>query len=124
MRPGHEVADLSLADRGVERIGWAERAMPVLDQIRRRFAADRPFHGVRVAACMHVTTETANLVRAIVAGGAEVALCASNPLSTQDDVAAALVNRHGVSVFARAGVDTDGYYRHIQAVLDSGPDLV
>jgi adenosylhomocysteinase len=122
--PAHDVADLALARRGAARIEWAERSMPVLRQIRERFASERPFEGVRVAACMHVTTETANLVRALVAGGARVALCASNPLSTQDDVAAALVVDDAVSVFARAGTDTEGYYAHIHAALDSGPDLV
>jgi adenosylhomocysteinase len=98
--------------------------MPVLGQISRRFARDRPFDGVRVAACMHVTAETANLVRAIVSGGAELYLCASNPLSTQDDVAAALVVEYGVSVFARAGVDMNRYYQHIERALDCRPDLV
>jgi adenosylhomocysteinase len=85
--------------------------MPVLRQIRERFAKERPFEGVRIAACMHVTTETANLMRALQAGGAELALCASNPLSTQDDTAAALVHEYGISVFAHHGVDGEGYYR-------------
>ncbi len=98
--------------------------MPVLRQIRERFAASRPFEGLRVTACLHVTTETANLVRALQAGGAEVRLCASNPLSTQDDAAAALVVDHGVAVFARAGVDRDTYYAHIDAALDGGPALI
>jgi adenosylhomocysteinase len=122
--PKHDVADLALADQGVKRIEWAERAMPVLRQIRDRFAAERPFEGVRVAACMHVTTETANLARALQAGGAEVHLCASNPLSTQDDTAAALVAHYGISVYARNGVDRDGYYAHINAALDCQPHLV
>jgi adenosylhomocysteinase len=97
--------------------------MPVLRQIRARFERDRPLDGIRIAASLHVTAETANLVRALMAGGAEVALCASNPLSTQDDVAAALVERHAASVHARAGEDPETYYRHIDAVLDTRPRL-
>jgi len=122
--PKHDVTDLSLAAQGRTRIEWAERSMPVLRQIRERFAAERPFVGARIAACMHVTTETANLMRALQAGGAELALCASNPLSTQDDTAAALVAEFGVSVFARNAVDRDGYYSHINAALDTAPDYV
>ena len=122
--PRHDVADLSLADAGRKRIEWADRAMPVLAQIRERFAESRPFEGVRLAACMHVTTETANLMRTLRAGGAELALCASNPLSTQDDTAASLVRDFGVSVFARNAVDRDGYYAHIQAALDIEPHQV
>lgn len=122
--PAHDVADLSLALDGVERIEWAERSMPVLRQIRERFAAQRPFEGVRVAACLQVTTETANLMRTLAAGGARLALCAANPLSTQDDTAAALVEEYGVSVFARRGVDLAGYYAHIGAALDTEPDIV
>jgi len=120
----HDVADLSLAAQGKARIEWAERSMPVLRQIRERFAAEKPFTGVRIAACMHVTTETANLMRALQSGGAEIALCASNPLSTQDDTAAALVAEYGISTFARNAVDRDGYYGHINAALDSGPSYV
>ena len=120
----HDVADLSLAAQGKARIEWAERSMPVLRQIRERFAAEKPFTGTRIAACMHVTTETANLMRALQAGGAEIALCASNPLSTQDDTAAALVAEYGISTFARNAVDRDGYYSHINAALDSGPTYV
>jgi adenosylhomocysteinase len=97
--------------------------MPVLRSIRERFAADRPLQGIRVAASLHVTTETANLVRTLLAGGAEVALCASNPLSTQDDVAAALVAHHGADVFARKSEDTETYYRHIEAVADHAPHI-
>ncbi len=122
--PRHDIADPSLAAQGKLRIEWAERAMPVLAQIRERFAKERPFEGTRIAACMHVTTETANLMRALQAGGAELALCASNPLSTQDDTAAALVHEYGISVFARHGVDTDGYYAHINAALDIAPHQV
>jgi len=122
--PRHDVADLSLAAQGRARIEWAERSMPVLRQIRERFEKERPFDGVTLAACMHVTTETANLMRTLKAGGAELALCASNPLSTQDDTAAALVAEYGISVFARNAVDNKGYYEHINAALDSRPDFV
>jgi adenosylhomocysteinase len=120
----HDVTDPSLADAGKARIEWADRAMPVLRDIRERFATTQPFAGIKVAACMHVTAETANLVRTIAAGGAQVALCASNPLSTQDDTAAALVHHYGISVFARNGIDRDGYYAHINSALDIGPQLV
>jgi adenosylhomocysteinase len=122
--PRHDIADASLASQGTKRIEWAERSMPVVRQIRERFEKERPFTGIRLAACMHVTTETANLVRALQAGGAQIALCASNPLSTQDDTAAALVHEYGISVFARNGVDRDGYYAHINAALDVRPDFV
>jgi adenosylhomocysteinase len=122
--PKHDVADLSLAAQGTARIEWAERSMPVLRQIRERFEKERPFEGVTLAACMHVTTETANLMRTLKAGGAELALCASNPLSTQDDTAAALVAEYGISVFARNAVDNKGYYEHINSALDSRPDFV
>jgi adenosylhomocysteinase len=122
--PTSDIADVGLADDGDARIEWADRSMPVLARVRERLAKERPFAGLRFAACMHVTTETANLVRALREGGADVALCASNPLSTQDDTAAALVARHGVRVFARSGVDVETYYRHIDAALDIAPDLV
>jgi adenosylhomocysteinase len=122
--PRHDIADATLAPQGKARIEWAERSMPVLRQIRERFEKERPFEGVRLAACMHVTTETANLMRALKAGGAEVALCASNPLSTQDDTAAALVHEYGISVFAHHGTDTEGYYRDINAALDVRPHQV
>lgn len=122
--PAHDVADPTLAAEGKKRIDWADRNMPVLAQIRERFAREKPFVGVRFSACMHVTTETANLMRALQAGGAELSLCASNPLSTQDDVAAALVYEYGVSVYARKGIDRDGYYRHINACLDIAPHQV
>jgi adenosylhomocysteinase len=120
----HDVADLSLAAQGVARIEWAERSMPVLRQIRERFEKEKPFTGVRLAACMHVTTETANLMRTLKAGGAELYLCASNPLSTQDDTAAALATEYGVNVFARNGIGVQGYYGHINAALDGQPDYV
>lgn len=122
--PKHDVADLGLARQGCARIEWAERTMPVLAEIRERFAASTPLAGLRVAACMHVTTETANLVRTLAAGGAEVHLCASNPLSTQDDTAAALVAEYQISVYARHGVDREVYYSHIHSALDCQPHLV
>ncbi|GAB3685223.1 adenosylhomocysteinase [Actinocorallia lasiicapitis] len=118
-----DIADPGLAEAGVRRIDWADRSMPVLRQIRERFALERPLDGLRVAACMHVTTETANLLLTLQAGGARVAVAASNPLSTQDDTAAALVAA-GVEVYARAGVDMDTYYRHIHRALDIAPQLV
>ena len=120
----HDIANAALAAEGKKRIEWAERNMPVLAQIRERFAKEKPFEGIRIAACMHVTTETANLMRALKDGGAELALCASNPLSTQDDTAAALVHEYGINIFARNAVDRDGYYSHINAALDIKPHLV
>ncbi|MBI5283693.1 MAG: adenosylhomocysteinase [Chloroflexi bacterium] len=117
----HDVKDLRQAEEGVRRIEWAAREMPVIGQIRDRFAKEKPLKGLRVAACLHVTTETANLMIALRDGGAEIALCASNPLSTQDDVAAALVQEYGISTFAIKGEDNDTYYRHIDAVLDTKP---
>ena len=121
--PAHDVTDLGLSAEGTRRIAWAEREMPVLRQIRERFAAERPLDGVRIAACLHVTTETANLVRTLAAGGAEVVLAASNPLSTKDDVAAALVTEFGIGTFARRGEDRDTYYAHLNAVADTHPRL-
>ncbi len=118
-----DIKDRSLAPAGVLRVEWAEAQMPVLRRIRERFARERPLEGLRVAACLHVTTETANLARTLAAGGAEVALCASNPLSTQDDVAAALVVEYGIPTFAVRGEDRETYYRHIQQVLDTRPHL-
>ena len=119
----YDVKDLSLAPEGVRRIAWADRQMPVLAAIRERFEAEQPLSGYRVAACLHVTTETANLARTLKAGGADVVLCASNPLSTQDDVAAALVDEFDVSVFAIKGEDNDTYYQHIEAAVDHKPQL-
>jgi adenosylhomocysteinase len=119
----HDIKDLSLADEGRRRTEWAERSMPVLRQLRERFGRERPLAGKRVAACLHVTTETANLVVALQAGGADVALCASNPLSTQDDVAAHLVRDYGVKVFAIKGEDHATYYDHIRAALAHRPDI-
>src|SRR5438477_891396 len=117
----YDVADLALADAGQTRIEWADRHMPVLASIRERFARERPLDGIQLGLCLHVTTETANLVRTLVAGGADVALCASNPLSTQDDVAAALVKYHGAEVYAINGEDDESYYAHINAVCDKHP---
>ena len=119
----YDVKDMGLAAEGILRIEWAEREMPVLRSIRQRFEVERPLAGVRIGACLHVTTETANLMRTLKAGGAEVALCASNPLSTQDDVAAALVSEYGVPTFAIRGEDRDTYYSHIEAVIDSHPQI-
>src|SRR5512134_194276 len=119
----HDVKDLALASEGVRRIEWADRQMPVLAAIRDRFEREQPLAGYRVSACLHVTTETANLMRTLKAGGADVVLCASNPLSTQDDVAAALVDEYGVSVFAIKGEDNDTYYQHIEAAVDHRPHV-
>jgi adenosylhomocysteinase len=119
----HHVKDLALAPQGVTRIEWADRQMPVLASIRKAFERDRPLEGYRVSACLHVTTETANLVRTLKAGGADVVVCASNPLSTQDDVAAALVAEYGIPVFAIRGEDRDTYYSHIIAAVDHRPQI-
>ena len=121
--PPHDLADLALAPEGVRRIEWAEHEMPVLRLIRERFEREKPLAGLRLAACLHVTTETANLARTLKAGGAQVALCASNPLSTQDDVAAALVASYGISVFARHGADRDLYYSHLNRAADLHPHM-
>src|SRR5256885_5696627 len=118
-----DLKDPALAPEGVRRIEWADRQMPVLAAIRERFEREQPLAGNRVAACLHVTTETANLMRTLKAGGAEIVLCASNPLSTQDDVAAALVEEFDISVFAIKGEDNDTYYRHIEAAVDHKPQL-
>ena len=118
-----DVKDLGLAQQGRERMEWAAGEMGVLALIRARFEKERPLEGIRIAACLHVTTETANLVEALRAGGAEVSLCASNPLSTQDDVAAALCEQSGVDVYAIKGEDNETYYRHIEAVLDKRPQI-
>jgi adenosylhomocysteinase len=119
----NDIADISIAELGHRRIEWATRRMPVLAAIRQRFEKEQPFAGKRIGACMHVTTETANLMLTLRAGGAEVALCASNPLSTQDDVAAALVDQ-GLSVYAVRGEDSDTFYEHINAILDTDPHIV
>jgi adenosylhomocysteinase len=119
----YDVKDLALTPEGVRRIEWADRQMPVLAAIRERFESEQPLNGYRVSACLHVTTETANLMRTLQAGGADVVLCASNPLSTQDDVAAALVEEYGISTFAIKGEDNDSYYRHIEAAVDHKPHI-
>jgi adenosylhomocysteinase len=119
----HDVKDLGLAPEGIRRIEWADRQMPVLAAIRQRFESDQPLSGYRVSACLHVTTETANLMRTLKAGGADVVLCASNPLSTQDDVAAALVSEYDIAAFAIKGEDNDTYYSHIEAAVDHKPHL-
>lgn len=118
-----DIKNRDLAKSGAHRIAWAERDMPVLRKIAADFARDKPLAGIRLSACLHVTTETANLMKALKAGGAEVSLCASNPLSTQDDVAASLVVNEGISVYAIKGEDNDTYYRHIHAVLDKKPHV-
>jgi len=118
-----DVRDKSLAASGKERIEWADRSMPVLRTIRERFEKEKPLEGVAIAACLHVTTETANLMRTLKAGGADVRLCASNPLSTQDDTAASLVEDYGIPVFAINGEDNDTYYAHIHAALDLKPQI-
>ncbi len=118
-----DVKDVSLASEGVRRIEWAAREMPVVAQIRERFAKEKPFNGMRIAGCLHITTETANLALALRDGGAEVALCASNPLSTQDEVAAALVVEHGIATYAVNGEDTQSYYSHITSALDHNPNI-
>jgi adenosylhomocysteinase len=120
----HDIRDLGLADTGHDRIEWARQEMPVLEQIGETFAKDRPLEGIRLGACMHVTTETANLMRVLKAGGADITICASNPLSTQDDVAASLVAHHGIPVHAIKGEDNDTYYRHLNAVLDTEPHMI
>jgi adenosylhomocysteinase len=119
----YDIADIGLAEDGQRRIEWADRQMPVLATIRERFEKERPLDGITLGCCLHVTTETANLARTLVAGGAEVVLCASNPLSTQDDVAAALVDRYGTEVYAINGEDNDTYYRHIHTVVDRSPQI-
>ncbi len=119
----HDIKDIKLADEGRRRTEWAQRSMPVLRQIRERFAREKPLAGRRLSACLHVTTETANLVATLQAGGADVALCASNPLSTQDDVAAHLVRDHGTKVFAIKGEDHETYYDHLRAALAHRPDI-
>ncbi len=121
--PAYDVKDLSLADAGRRRIEWADREMPVLRSIRERFEKEKPLAGLTSVACLHVTAETANLMRTLKAGGMNVILCASNPLSTQDDVAAALVQHYGVATFAIKGEDNDTYYQHILSALDHKPNF-
>ena len=118
-----DIADARLAADGWKRVLWADQEMPVLRDVRARFAKEKPFKGMRFSACLHVTAETANLARTLKAGGADVVLCASNPLSTQDDVAAALVKKEGMSVYAVRGEDHKTYYRHLRAALDHRPSI-
>ncbi|MDR2019013.1 MAG: adenosylhomocysteinase [Syntrophobacterales bacterium] len=132
MKVDHDIKDISLADRGLDKIEWAETRMPVLRKIRERFAKEKPLQGVRISCCLHVTTETANLARTLKEGGAEIAVCASNPLSTQDDTAAAIVKHFGIPTFAIKGENEVQYYAHIMKALafepnitmDDGADLV
>src|SRR5438309_3205471 len=132
MAKSYDVKDIRLADAGKKRIEWAEREMPVLRLIRARFAKEKPLKGIRMACCLHITTETANLAITLKAGGADSVFCASNPLSTQDDVAAALVKHYGIPTHAIKGEDQKTYYKHIQAAIrhrphitmDDGADLV
>jgi len=119
----YDAKDLALASKGREKIEWADETMPVLRMIRERFEKEKPLEGKRIAACLHVTSETANLMRALKAGGAEIALCASNPLSTQDEVVASLVEDYGISTFAIRGADNKTYYGHINSALDIEPNI-
>lgn len=123
MANAYDVKDLSLADQGRQRIEWAAQEMPVLRQIRERFEKERPLEGIKMSACLHVTAETANLAQALVAGGADLVLVASNPLSTQDDVAASLVQHDEIPVYAIKGENNETYYRHLKAALDHGPHI-
>ncbi len=123
MIKSYDVKDIDLADAGRKRIDWAETEMPVLRLIRERFERERPLEGLRLSACLHVTSETANLARTLAAGGADVVVCASNPLSTQDDVAASLVKDEGIATFAVKGEDKETYFRHMDSVLDERPQL-
>src|SRR5437762_5469426 len=120
----YDIKDINLAPQGKQRIEWADREMPVLRLIRERFEAEKPLVGVKLIACAHITTETANLARTLQAGGADALLIASNPLSTQDDVAASLVADYGIPVFAIKGESTDTYRRHVQTALEFSPDII
>src|SRR5436190_2627885 len=119
----NDIKDIRLAGEGRRRTEWAERSMPVLRQIRERFTREKPLAGKRLSACLHVTTETANLMITLKAAGADVALCGSNPLSTQDDVAAHLVRDHGIKVYAIKGEDENTYYEHIRAAIAHRPEI-
>ena len=119
----YDIKDAGLTKQGIQRIEWADREMPVLQSIRKRFSKEKPLKGIRVAACLHVTTETANLMITLKAGGANVTLCASNPLSTQDDVAAALSKHYGIPTFAIKGEDNKTYYSHLEAAIKSRPQI-
>ncbi|MGH7918261.1 MAG: adenosylhomocysteinase, partial [Candidatus Binataceae bacterium] len=119
----YDVKDIDLAAQGRRRIEWADERMPVLRKIRERFSKESPLKGQRLGACLHITTETANLLRTVKAGGAEVFCCASNPLSTQDDTAAALVEEYGIPTYAIHGANRDQYYSHLRGVLDRNPTI-
>ena len=119
----YDIKDISLASEGKKRIEWADNDMPVLKQVREKFAKEKPFEGLKMSACLHMTAETANLARTLKQGGADVALCASNPLSTQDDIVASLVEDYGISVFAVKGEDTDTFYKHLKAVINHSPNI-
>src|SRR5438309_467208 len=121
--PEYDVKDMSLTEQGLARVRWADTQMPVLRSIRDQFAREKPMAGLRIGACLHVTTETANLMITLKAAGASIALCASNPLSTQDDVAAALAGEYGIPTFAIKGEDDETYYKHIEAVLRTRPNI-
>ncbi|MFB3098270.1 MAG: adenosylhomocysteinase, partial [Dehalococcoidia bacterium] len=118
-----DVKDLGLADTGKLRLEWADQFMPVLTTIRKQFEKKQPLKGIRISACLHVTTETGNLMITLKAGGADVVICASNPLSTQDDVAACLVRDHGIPVYAVKGEDNDSYYSHLNSAIEHRPNL-
>ena len=118
-----DVKDTSLTQKGINRIEWAAREMPVWNEIRKRFTKDKPLNGLILSACLHVTSETANLALTLRDGGAQVALCASNPLSTQDDIAAALTSHYGIPTFAIKGEDDSTYYQHLNSVLDFNPNI-
>ena len=119
----YDIQDIHLAEKGMKRIKWAMNQMPVLETIKKRFEQEKPLRKIKIAACLHVTTETANLLIALKSGGAETVLCASNPLSTQDDVAASLVKDYDTPVFAIRGIDKNSYYRHITKTLDIKPNI-
>ncbi|MBI2845717.1 MAG: adenosylhomocysteinase [Chloroflexi bacterium] len=123
MKKEFDIRDISLAEKGRSRIGWAEQEMPVLRLIKQRFEKEKPLQGLRISGCLHITSETANLAKTLAAGGADLVLCASNPLSTQDDVAASLVANEEIPVFAVRGEDRETYYKHIQAALDHKPQI-
>src|ERR687886_868753 len=123
MIKSYDIKDINLAEQGRDRVDWAETEMPVLRLVRERFERERPLEGLRLSACLHITSETANLARTLAAGGADVVLCASNPLSTQDDVAASLVAHEEIPVYAIKGEDNDTYYSHIKAALDHNPQV-
>ena len=118
-----DLKDIALANEGMKRIDWASREMPVLNLIKERFQKEQPLKGLRLSACLHITTETANLALTLKEGGAQITLCASNPLSTQDEVAAALVKEYGIPTYAIKGEDTETYYKHVHAALDHLPHI-